>query len=125
MDSNLYNVLQVLGIFGCGTLVLTMVALIMHIVKQFMGATPKVHVVLDVDREKVTPKTAEKIEESAAPVPPEPPRDPEPGPELPPLDDEGKMLITCKKCKSDYRVYPNREWYTCTKCSTKMYLFKK
>ena len=125
MDSNLCNVLQVLGIFGCCALALVVVALIIHIVKQVMGAIPKVHVVLDVDREKVAPKPVDKIVETAPPMPPEPPRDPEPGPELPPLDDEGKMLVTCKKCKTDYRVYPNREWYTCTKCGTKMYLFKK
>jgi hypothetical protein len=38
--------------------------------------------------------------------------------------EDGKVPLSCPKCGMAYRVYPNREWYTCSKDGTKMYLVK-
>ncbi len=67
-----------------------------------------------------------KVETPETPKKVEPPPEPAPGPELkmPEAGEDGKVPLECPKCHSKYRVYPNREWYTCSKegCGARMYL---
>ncbi len=114
------NLLPMVAMAGLFDLALVMVLLVIVILRSFSKQSPlnvRLKVIRNTDQEAVKAATA------AAPAPP-----PEavPGPDFqwPEPEADGKVPVKCGKCGTEYRVYPNRLWYTCTKCQEKVWVVK-
>ena len=117
---NLDSLLPLVAAAGLFDLFLLMVWMVIVISRSLQRQSP-----LNV-RLKVMPRDGQQQEtakaSAAAPVPPEA----VPGPDFqwPEPETDGKVGVACSKCGTMYRVYPNRLWYTCSKCQEKVWVVK-